>query len=195
MNKMKKRILILLAIGLLACCAVAHGETALPPYVSQKSDPILAAVENYTATLGNDYSQPEGCVCIPAAVILKTVREDETHARVYGNFWQFNYVLEDTTLLMVSGGEAPGYMDLEKQGEGWAVVNFYEVPGGEDFDRDIECLCDGDQELLDGFGWANDTKEALRGVYISEYAQANGLNITAYQDPFWDPIPLETPRE
>ena len=41
--------------------------------------------------------------------------------------------------------------------------------------------------------WANSEKvQGVRTQFIADYVQANGLNVTAYQDQGWDPIELTT---
>ena len=166
----------------------ATAENTLPAYTYTGSDPIEAAVAAYTASLGEGYLKEEGCVTIPAPLIFRVDSPDADHALVYGNFWVFNYTLEDGVLKTLSGGEQPAILTLAKNEDGWAVIEAEQAGDGEDYKADIERFCQGDEELLAQF-FERDA-DAVRAQYIRDYAAANGLEISAYQDYGWDPVPL-----
>ena len=60
--------------------------------------------------------------------------------------------------------------------------------------EDIERFADGDQELADhyfsGADLGAEANQAIRTQFIKAYVEANGLNITAYQDYGWEPVEL-----
>ena len=61
-----------------------------------------------------------------------------------------------------------------------------------DYYEDIVRFAGGDEELESKYHEAADlmANEETRTQYIRAYAEANGLNITAYQDYGWDPVEL-----
>ena len=184
----------LLLMGMAMSAGLA--EVKLPPFVYTGEDPIEGAVATYMAE--SDMSQSlawqEGSVVIPAPVLVRTEMQDDTHANVYGNFWSFAYVLEDGVLTTVSGSEAPGIMTLEKTGDTWQVTGRELAGEGEDYARDIRRFCQGDPALEEMMFTASDAQEEIaqsaRRRLIQEYAAAQQLPVYAYQDPYWDPIPL-----
>ena len=113
---------------------------------------------------------------------------------VYGDFWIFNYGLEGTVLHTLSGGETPGVMTLELKDGVWTGTALEAAGDGEDYASDIRRFCAGDEALEALYFEASDaregrTEETLRR-FIREYVEANGLNVTAYQDPGWPPVSL-----
>ncbi len=181
----------------------AEGETvaferapALPPYVSAGGDPIEAAVANALAkdVRAAEYKTEPGYVTIPCPIIHKTERTDETHATVYGSFWILNYVKRGTCLHCISGGEYPAVLTLENTDGQWRVTAAEEAGDGEDYAADIRRFANGDKKLeeqyFDGADLGSEANGALRTEIIRAYVEANGLNIDAYQDYGWDPVPL-----
>ena len=162
-------------------------EPGLPAYAYSGDDPIEGAIADYLA--GNErakeYLTEPGYVTIPCPIIHKTEMIDDTHAKVYGSFWILNYVRRGETLFNISGGEYPAVIMLE---------NADEAGDGEDYVEDIERFADGDQELADqyfaGADLGAEANQAIRTRFIKAYVEANGLNITAYQDYGWEPVEL-----
>ncbi len=189
-----KKILVLLLIAVLGCAGAALAESGLPAYTYSGDDPIEAAVTTCIVEKGKDYLLEEGAVTIPAPVILKTVFQDDAHTLVYGNFWVMNYVAKDHVLACISGGEYPGIMTLEKKGEGWEAVSLETAGSGDDYTKDIQRFANGDAELENAYFHTQSVfEEPLKGIrtrFIRNYVNANGLDITAYQDYGWDAIPL-----
>ena len=172
----------------------ASGVT-LPAYAYAGSDPIEAAVAAYVAeNLGSRFLLPQGAASIPAPVILKTIKQDETTTLVYGNFWVMNYVQRGAVLECASGGEAPGIMTLTKDGDGWKVTAFEEAGSGEDYEKDIQRFCQGDKELEYAYFSAADADlvpfKSARQQFIQDYVTANKLAVRAYQDYGWAPVDL-----
>ena len=196
---MKKLLIAFVSVAMLVCSVLAIAETtsqdALPAYLYSGDDQIVGAVANYSAENSSQYWDHDvECVAIPAPVILKTVMIDDAHADVYGNFWCMKYMLEDRTLVCISGGEAPGIMHLELVDQVWTVASVETAGDGEDYAADIKRFCNGDKELEAAYFNATDAQqEPLKGVrtqFIREYVEANQLQIDSYQDPYWDAVPL-----
>ena len=171
-------------------------EPGLPAYAYSGDDPIEGAIADYLA--GNErakeYLTEPGYVTIPCPIIHKTEMIDDTHAKVYGSFWILNYVRRGETLFNISGGEYPAVIMLENADSRWQVTAMEEAGDGEDYVEDIERFADGDQELADqyfaGADLGAEANQAIRTRFIKAYVEANGLNITAYQDYGWEPVEL-----
>ena len=191
---MKKLIVILLIACMTFAGAALAENSGLPAYAYPGEDPIEAAVTACIVEKGKDYLLEDGAVTIPAPVILKTAEQEDGHLLVYGNFWVFNYVAKDHVLECISGGEYPGIMTLEKKGEGWETVSLETAGNGDDYAKDIQRFANGDAELEAAYFQSQDAfEEPLKGIrtrFIRDYVNANGLDITAYQDYGWDAIPL-----
>ena len=175
-------------------------EPGLPAYAYSGDDPIEGAIADYLA--GNErakeYLTEPGYVTIPCPIIHKTDMIDDTHAKVYGSFWILNYVRRGETLFNISGGEYPAVIMLENADSRWQVTAMEEAGDGEDYVADIERFADGDQELADqyfaGADLGAEANQAIRTRFIKAYVEANGLNITAYQDYGWEPVKLNCVR-
>lgn len=189
-----KKLFALILILALACAGAACAESALPAYAYPGDDPIEAAVAEYTAEFGPGYRPETGSVSIPAPIILLVEETDDSHCRVYGNFWLFNYVLNGATLETISGGEMPAVLTLEKTENGWKVTDAEQAGDGEDYAKDIHRFCQGNEALETAYYEAEDLDNAMgwnvRHRFIRDYVAANGLAVEAYQDYGWDPIPL-----
>ena len=171
-------------------------ETGLPAYAYTGDDPIEGAIADYLAAneRAMEYLTEPGYVTIPCPIIHKTDMIDDTHAKVYGSFWILNYVRRGETLFNISGGEYPAVIMLENADGRWQVTAMEEAGDGEDYVEDIEQFADGDQELADqyfaGADLGAEANQAIRTQFIKAYVEANGLNITAYQDYGWEPVEL-----
>ena len=168
----------------------------LPIYSYTGDNPIEGAIAN---ALSRDeragmYKTEPGYVTIPCVNIFRTELTDDTHAKVYGDFWILNYVKHGNVLENISGGEYPGIIILEKNGSQWQVTETEVAGDGEDFAADIERFSGGDQELAEKFFAAADlkaeTNQVIRTRFIKAYVEANSLDIAAYRDYGWDPVLL-----
>ena len=114
---------------------------------------------------------------------------------MYGTFWILNYVQRGNLLYAISGGEDPAVLTLEQADGAWRVTALEEAGDGEDYTADIQRFAQGDPDLESRYFAAADLgapeNQAIRTRYIRAYVEANQLNITAYQDFGWDPIPLQ----
>ncbi len=196
---MKRLLALMLALALaLGVCGAMAEASGLPPYSYPFADeePILAAVANYMVTAEEfGYTPEEGGVLIPAPIVLKMdVNEDETQAKVYGNFWLFAYKLEGKILMCTAGGECPGVMQLEKKDGAWAVTSLEVAEDGEAFEASIKKLAGGDEALEKEYAVSSDATEGYlpqyRRAFVLAYAQANELDIEAFQDYGWDPVSI-----
>ncbi len=169
----------------------------LPAYSYSGNDPIVGAVADFLAADGRakEYLTEQGYVTIPCPIIHATEMTDESHAKVYGTFWILNYVKRGEKLFNISGGEYPAIIHLEKTNGQWQVTEMEESGSGEDYADDIKRFANGNKDLEDRYFAGGDLgaeeNQAVRTHFIKAYVEANSLNITAYQDFGWDPVPLE----
>lgn len=189
-----KVISLVLALVMLCavCCAAAEETEGLPAYVYTGSDPIEGTLAEMIVGSGteNYYMEPGG-VTIPCPLILKTVMDGDGRATVYANLWTFNYILQGDVLFNISGGEDPAVIRMEKADGVWKVVSMEEAGDGEDYAADIIRFANGDEELEEKYFSYESQMEEVRLRFIRDYVEANGLNVTAYQDYGWDPVPLK----
>ncbi len=186
-----KKTICLFTLGAALCAAGFAAAETLPAYAYTGNDPVEAAVAAFTADQGSLYLTEENSVTIPAPVILKTEETGDGQMKVYGNFWVFNYVQNGDVLECISGGESPGVLTLAAEGEKWLPSSFEGVDSGEEYETDILMICGDDRELADGYFTASDASlepfREARFKYLREYVTANGLSVTAIQDPGWEP--------
>ncbi len=168
----------------------------LPAYSYTGDNPIEGAIVNTVLTDGHAdlFRKEPGSVAIPCPIILKTVMNDETHAKVYGNFWILIYVKQGDILFNISGGENPAVVTLENTDGEWRVSAMEEAGDGDEYVADINRFADGDKELEEQYFASADLmseqNQEIRTRFIREYVKANELDITAYQDYGWDPVAL-----
>ena len=168
----------------------------LPPYAYSGNDPVEGAVADYLAgdSRAEQYLTEAGYVTIPCPIIHKAEAVDDSHVKVYGSFWILNYVKRDDVLVNISGGEYPGIMTLEKNDDEWRVTAMEDAGEGEDYTADIIRFAAGDKKLeeqfFSGADLGSEANQLIRTRFVKEYVETNSLNITAYQDYGWDPVPL-----
>lgn len=75
------------------------------------------------------------------------------------------------------------------------MTGLEEAGDGEDYAEDLKRFAGGDEALLKKYQEASDlmapAQAEIRTRLIREYVESNGLNISAYQDYGWDPVPLK----
>ena len=115
--------------------------------------------------------------------------------RVIGAFWVFNYAPRgEDTLELISGGERPAIMDLEKKDDAWTVVKVDEADSGDDYIKDIQRFCSGDEELEKAFAEASDGSSTrfkeVHLKFLQDYVKTNNLPVKYWKEYGTDPIPL-----
>ena len=176
--------------------------SGLPVFTCNHEDadvPYMAAICEY---LVSEYSDEYSAVTIPAPYVMYVDDTDPSAVKVWGNFWTCSYDLERTTLNSMSGGEAPGIMELTVDQEGqYTVTSFRSAGDGDQYAEDIRAFCEeagSDQagHLEELFLESSDLRaepvSAVRTEFIEQYVDDNALEIDSYKDYGWDPVMLDT---
>ena len=164
--------------------------SGLPVYVYDGDAKIAAICDYMTNDIASHYSEAE--VSIPYMQIIDTDDSNPEDILVWGDFWVMNYHLEGDILVSESGGNYPGLMHLQESSDGsYAVTEFEQVGDGSDFIPSAKKIFGDRYDEFSKVQSDNEAFEEIRKEYIRDYVQANGLNITAYQDYGWDPVTLE----
>ena len=94
--------------------------------------------------------------------------------------------------MTVSGGSHPGCLHIASTDAGYEVISFDAVADGSDFEPTAKKIFgDHYDEFQKAFS-DDKLKEETRAQIISNYAAANDLPITGYQDYGWEKKALPT---
>ena len=129
-------------------------------------------------------------VSIPCPIIVKEDDSDRSDIKVYGNFWIFNYNNKDGILECASGGSYPGCIHVKTTDEGYEVTSMEVTEDGSGFDKSAKKIFKENYDAFMKDGEDEKLREKTRAQIIANYVAANDLDITAYQDTGWDPVPL-----
>ena len=159
-------------------------------YKSQKQeDSALAAIGRYMTGIGSDYAP--GDYCIPYCLIAGTEEENPEDIRIWGDFRVENYNQAGDTLKSVSGGSHPGCMHVKKTDDGFEVFRFDAVGDGSDFNPTAKAIFGDRYDAFMALHSDDDARKAARAKSILDYADANGLDISCYQDFGWPAVRIK----
>lgn len=161
----------------------------LPDYVYKGSDPIIAAITQYMI-VEFEGSYPDCDISIPCPIVVATDDSDVNDVKVYGNFWLYNYNLNDDTLLNESGGAYPGCFHIKKTDSGCEILSFDVVADGADYDESAKQIFGDNYDKFVEVCGDTALAEKTRTEFISDYVKSHDLAITKYQDSGWDPVTL-----
>lgn len=183
-----KKLICMILICLLAGLS-ASAEAALPDYRYAGDNPYTAAICDWLLkNEADNYAQSD--VAIPSPIIVDVDDDDPQDILVWGGFELNWYELRNTTLFCISGGSVPGLMHLQEQ-DGICVVSGFEAVGdGTDYQKDIERIFGMRRGLVKKLEAAMAGRDEMQLQFVSDYVNANGLNITQMQDYGWLPVPL-----
>lgn len=175
---------------------IPEGVHIVVPFMYSGEDPYMSAVCMWMEEESEkDYEPAE--VMIPAPVIVYTDESDSENIRIWGNFWIFNYTLEDGNLVCESGGSYPGVLYLQKIEDGYEVVDSRIALDSSDDDAELKEICASAPEeagdLYEKFTAADmdEIRVSVREEYIRMYAEEVPYAVTSYQDYGWDPVVLD----
>ena len=150
---------------------------------------IKQAVGQYMVdTFGKQYAQAD--VCIPQLIVVATDQNDDNDIKVCGDFWVFNYKIAGDTLKTASGGSHPGLMHLKKVDNGYEVTSFDAVGDGSQFEPTAKKIFGDKYDAFMKMHSNDKEREQNRAECIAQYAKANNLKVTMYQDEGWPAVKL-----
>ncbi len=141
--------------------------------------------DNYTR-----YYEKED-VSVPAILVLEEDDSDPDDIKVWGVFSLFNYDVEGKTLLNLSGGDYPGLVHLKADGDSYEVTDIDLVEDGMDYSSSVNQIFGEKEGLAEKFWNSDEKQEEARADFLKMYIRDNNLDIDAYQDYGWDPVPLK----
>ncbi|MBQ7213506.1 MAG: hypothetical protein IJS25_03120 [Bacteroidales bacterium] len=153
-----------------------------------EKETYLSAICRYMTEIGTEYAQGE--YCIPYFLIVAADTASRDDIRVWGDFWVENYNLSGDTLKTVSGGSHPGCMHVKKTGDKYAVTQFDAVGDGSAFTSTAKAIFGDHYDALIALSANDDAKKAARTKSIIDYASANDLRVSCYQDFGWPAVKL-----
>ena len=162
---------------------------SLPAYQYPGEDSIHKAVADHlTHEIAKNFTSSD--VSIPSFSIVGTDTSNSDDTLIWGDFWIFNYKLENDILLTESGGSYPGLMHLKKSDDGYAVIKMDVVADGADNLKSAKEIFADKYEAFRNINSNQDKREKVRLQFISDYVKANKLSITKVKDSGWAPVPL-----
>ena len=165
---------------------VANGRICAYRTQRQEVDDAFAAIGRYMKDLADNSTA--GMHCIPYSLIVETDEENPDDIRVWGDFWVENYDQAGDTLKSVSGGSHPGCMHVKKTDDGFEVFQFDAVGDGSDFIPTAKSIFGDRYDAFMALISNDDAKKAARAQSILDYAEANNLDISFYQDYGWPAV-------
>ena len=154
-----------------------------------KQDDAMAAIGRYMTEIGSNYTPGEHC--IPYCLIAGTEEDNPEDIRIWGDFWVENYNQAGDTLKFVSGGSHPGCMHVKKTDKGFEVFQFDSVGDGSDFTPTAKVIFGDLYDTFMALSSNDDAKKTARAESILDYAEANGLGISCYQDFGWPAVRIK----
>ena len=155
----------------------------------EKEDDAVAAIGRYMTEVGSNYAAGE--YCIPYCLIAGIEEENPEDIRIWGDFWVENYNQAGDTLKSVSGGSHPGCMHVKKTDAGFEVFQFDAVGDGSDFTPTAKAIFGDRYDAFMALTSDDDAKKTARAKSILDYAEANNLAVSYYQDFGWPAVRIK----
>lgn len=155
----------------------------------RKEEALRQTISDYLAEeIGSQYQQGE--LCIPVLMLIAAEEDDEEQARVWGDFWVFNYNLAGDTLKTVSGGNHSGCLYLAKDGNKLKVTKFEQTEDGAGNESSARKIFGDHFDIYQNMHSSEQVREAVRQEQLLQYVQRNNLSVKFYQDFGWDAVEL-----
>ncbi len=162
---------------------------ALPAYRYPGDDALNAAIYNYIVDqYSKEYEKTD--VSIPCVLEVYSDKSNDDDIQIYVETWIDNYDLDGSTLKFQSGGEYPGIIHIKKDGDTCTVTKMELIDEESNWTESAKKLFG--THFDDFLKIKDDTaaRDKTRAQIIKDYAVANNLNITEFQDYGWDPVKL-----
>ena len=154
---------------------------------SRKEQALREAISDYLVKeIGSLYSPGE--LCIPVLMMVSTEEVSEDQARVWGDFWVFNYNQAGDTLKTVSGGNHSGLMTVQKQGDKLTVTSFEQTEDGAGNEASAKRIFGNHFDIYQNMHSNENVREAVRKEQLKEYVRQHNLNVRYYQDFGWPAV-------
>ena len=145
----------------------------------RKEEALRQTVGNYLVKeIGSQYSQ--GDLCVPVLMIVNIEEDDSTRARVWGDFWVFNYNLSGDTLKTVSGGNHSGVMHIAKNGGRLQVTRFEQTEDGHGNEESAKRIFGEHYDIYQNMHSSETVREAVRREQLMQYIQQHDLKAKYY---------------
>lgn len=166
--------------------------TSVNTYGYAGSEGWEAAIYRYLATeLAPQHFEIGEDICsVPVVRVIDQAEAEDGGTDVWGDFEVYNYKIEGETLSCVSGGSFPGKMHVAENEDGYAVTDFAVVEDGANYDPSAREIFGDRYEEFVSVNSDEEGRNSVRKDALAYYVKSNGLNVTAYQDYGWDPVPL-----
>ena len=155
----------------------------------RKEEALRQTISDYLVKeIGSQYLQGE--LCVPVLMIVATEENGPEQAKVWGDYWVFNYDIAGDTLKTISEGNHSGCMDVVKDGEGLKVKRFEQTEDGANFEPSAKRIFADRYDIYQNMHSNKDVREAVRREQLQQYIKKQGLNVKYYQDYGWDAVEL-----
>ena len=156
---------------------------------SRKEQALREAISEYLVKeIGSQYSPGE--LCIPVLMMVSTEEVSADQARVWGDFWVFNYNQAGDTLKTVSGGNHSGCMTLTRANNDspLQVTAFEQTEDGAGNETSAKRIFGKHFDIYQNMHSNEDVREAVRKEQLKEYVRQHNLNVRYYQDFGWPAV-------
>lgn len=189
-----KRILILACCGIAAfygCKCSSNTAPAEEPLAEPQAQEqtALTAVSQYLNDLAANYAPGE--YSIPYCLLVGTDDTNPDDIQIWGDFWVENYNQAGDTLKAVSGGSHPGCMHVKKTEEGFEVTRFEAVGDGSELEPTAKAIFGDKYDAFMALTSNDEAKRTARAKSILDYAAANNLAVSYYQDFGWPAVKIK----
>ena len=171
---------------------------SLPGYSYQGTEDYYAEINDYLVSHAKEEFGPElPDVFIPYSIIVQTDEKDPEDIIAYGIYSVDGYDLLNTTLENTTGSMSYGAFHLKKNDDGTFEVKKADLALVDEDAIDLFAPVEGLYDKV--IAVPDEEIENAREESIAEYVNANGLNITQWQDYSHDPVAVkgapDTPEE
>lgn len=138
---------------------------------------------------GSEYKKAD--VEIPCINVLAVDDTSPEDVQVWGDFWYYNYDVEDENLMCKSSGNYPGLIHLKENEDGtYEVIKMEIVEVGDDFDESAREIFGDRYDDFIAISDDEEGRERIRAKMIEDYVIDNNLPVKTYQDEDKDPVQL-----
>lgn len=169
--------------------AAQAAPASLPEFVYTDGSPYLNPILDYMKENYAKHYDPAD-VLIPAFDLLREDESNPEDIKVWGRFWINNYSLRGTTLMHRNGGAYDGCAHLKKTDGGYEVTSIDMVQDGSDSGPSTERIFGIDKELMEGYRASDADFNDCMASAVHMYSENTGVEIKAWSDYGWDPVPL-----